>query len=154
MSSTGEKRPGPSLSGRLPIGIGVDALADELARLVDRLSATNLRLSLHLFETAGLAPGLGEALLRRVVGPRGRITQISPYDYVVTLLGPDSVLLRGDSLPQRLADALGGLLGPDAPALRKVKVRSLQTSTHEIVDPSWLLNELGTAPLRPLPQPQ
>ena len=128
------------------IEIGVEKLTDDLGDLVHRLGTTNLSVSLHLVETFGLAPGLAEGLLRRVVGGHGRITQISPYDYVVTLLGPDRVLLGGDSLPGRLASALRELLGDTTPALAKVTLRSLEVRSNEIVDPSWLLNELGNEP--------
>ncbi|MEQ9642899.1 MAG: hypothetical protein RIM84_22950 [Alphaproteobacteria bacterium] len=128
------------------VDVGVEKLTDDLGRLMSRLGATNLTLTLHLVETAGLAPGLAEGLLRRVVGTQGRITQISPYDYVVTLLGPDRVLLGGDSLPGRLALALRELLGVGSPALSKVAMRSLEVRCNEIVDPSWLLNELGNEP--------
>jgi hypothetical protein len=148
--SLAETRPVAPVPARPSIDVGVDKLTDDLNALLARLGATNLYLSLHLVESFGLAPGLAEGLLRHVIGGQGRITQISPYDYVVTLLGPDELLLRGDRLPARLAAGLSELLGPDTPALGKVHVRSLSTWTHDVVDPSWLLNELGNAPGQPL----
>ena len=143
-------RPAAPVSAQPTIDVGIDKLTDDLDALLRRLGATNLYLSLHLVESMGLAPGLAEGLLDRVVGGQGRLTQVSPYDYVVTLLGPDELLLRGDRLPQRLAVGLSELLGPNTPALGKVRVRSLSTWTHEIADSGWLLNELGNQPAQSL----
>jgi hypothetical protein len=143
------RSPAP-VPARQSIDVGIDKLTDDLDSLLRRLGATNLYLSLHLVESVGLAPGLAEGLLHRVVGGQGRITQISPYDYVVILLGPDELLLRGDRLPARLAAGIRELLGPASPALGKVQVRSLATWSHEIADCGWLLNELGNQPARSL----